>query len=69
MWVMNSQRTGLLVSSLIFALVAIFHVVRLVKHTVVMVGGSTVSMGLSWVAAIAGAVLCIWMWRLASAAR
>lgn len=63
---MNSQRTGLRIASLIFALVAIFHVLRLVRHTVVMVGSHTVPMGLSWVAAIVGAVLCIWTWRLSA---
>ena len=63
---MNSQRTGLRIASLIFALVAIFHIVRLLRHTAVMVGSHIVPMGLSWAAVIVGAVLCIWMWRLSS---
>jgi hypothetical protein len=66
---MNSQRTGLRVASLVFALVAIFHVVRLFKHTVVIVGSHMIPMGLSWIATIVAAVLCIWMWRLSAAMR
>jgi hypothetical protein len=65
---MNSQRTGLRIASLIFALVTAFHVVRLVKHTMVVVGSHNIPMGLSWAGAVVGAVLCIWMWRLSTAA-
>ena len=38
---MNSPRTGLRVASLIFAIVTAFHVVRLFKHTAVIVGSHT----------------------------
>jgi hypothetical protein len=64
---MNSPQTGLRVASLIFAIVTAFHVVRLFKNTAVIVGSHTIPMGLSWVGAVVGAVLCIWMWRLSSA--
>ena len=66
---MNSQRTGLRFASLIFAIVAIAHAVRLFKHAPITFGSHIVPMGLSWVALIFSAVLCIWMWRLSAAAR
>jgi len=64
---MNSQRTGLRIASVIFAIVAIGHAVRLLRHTQVIVGSHMIPMGLSWVGLIIAAVLCIWMWRLSSA--
>jgi hypothetical protein len=64
---MNSQRTGLRVAALIFAIVAIGHAVRLFNHSQVMIGSYSVPMGLSWVALIGAGLLCIWMWRLSSA--
>jgi hypothetical protein len=66
---MNSQRTGLRVASLIFAILTIVHVVRLVTHFTVQIGGNVIPLGASWIFAIIGALLCIWMWRLSSAAR
>ncbi|HLW35762.1 MAG TPA: hypothetical protein VKS98_08900 [Chthoniobacterales bacterium] len=66
---MNSQRNGLRLASLIFAIVAIAHAVRLFRHTPITFGSHVVPMGLSWVALIFSGVLCIWMWRLASAVR
>jgi hypothetical protein len=60
---------GLRIASLIFGLVAILHVVRLFRHTAVTMGSHVVPMGLSWVALVVGAILCIWMWRLSSATR
>jgi hypothetical protein len=64
---MNSQRTGLRIASVVFAIFAIGHAVRLLRHTQVIVGSPMIPMGLSWVAIIVAAVLCIWMWRLSSA--
>jgi hypothetical protein len=66
---MNSQQMGLRIASLIFALVAVFHIVRLFKHTAVTVGSHVVPMGLSWAGVVVGIVLCIWMWRLSSTTR
>lgn len=66
---MNSQRTGLRLASLIFAIVAIAHAVRVFMHAPITIGRHVVPMELSWVALIFSAVLCIWMWRLSSAAR
>ena len=69
MWGMNSQRTGLRVAAVIFAIFAIGHVLRLFKHAKVMVATHQIPLEVSWVALIIAAVLSIWMWRLSSAAR
>jgi uncharacterized membrane protein YecN with MAPEG domain len=63
---MNPQKTGLRVASILFAIFAIGHLVRLIKNVQVTVGTHTIPMGLSWVALIVAAILCIWMWRLSS---
>jgi len=63
---MNSQQTGLRVASIFFAIFAIGHLVRLINQIPVQVGNHQIPMGLSWVALIIAAVLCIWLWRLAS---
>jgi uncharacterized membrane protein YecN with MAPEG domain len=63
---MNSQKTGLRVASIIFGLFAIGHLYRLIKQIPVQVGSHQIPMGLSWVALIVAAILCIWLWRLAS---
>jgi len=64
---MSSQASGLRVASVIFALFAIGHVVRLVKQAQVMVGTYQVPMWVSVVALIIAAILSTWMWRLSSA--
>jgi hypothetical protein len=63
---MNSPKTGLRVASIIFGIFAIGHLLRLIKQAQVIVGSHTIPMGLSWVALIVSAILCIWMWRLSS---
>jgi hypothetical protein len=63
---MNSQETGLRVASILFALFAIGHLIRLIKQAQVTVGTLTIPMGVSWVALIIAAILCIWLWRLSS---
>jgi uncharacterized membrane protein YecN with MAPEG domain len=66
---MNSQKTGLRVASIIFAIFAIGHLLRLINQIPVQVGSHQISMGVSWVALIIAAILCIWLWRLASSQR
>jgi uncharacterized membrane protein YecN with MAPEG domain len=66
---MNSQKTGLRVASIIFAIFAIGHLLRLINQIPVQVGSHQISMGVSWVALIIAAILCIWLWRLASGQR
>ena len=63
---MNSQRTGLRVASILFGLFAIGHLFRLINQIPVMVGSHQIPMGISWVALIIAAILCIWLWRLSS---
>jgi hypothetical protein len=47
-------------SALIFALVAIMHVVRLIQGWSVAVGPYNVSMNVSWAALVVSALLAIW---------
>jgi hypothetical protein len=54
------------VASIIFAIFAIGHVLRLINHAQVMVGTHHISMGVSVIALIVAAGLSIWMWRLSS---
>jgi hypothetical protein len=63
---MNSPRTGLRVASVLFGIFALGHLLRLVNKARVTVGTVTIPMGLSWIALIVAAVLCVWLWRLAS---
>ena len=63
---MNSQRTGLRVASIIFAIFALGHLIRLIKSVEVTVGTHTISMAVSWIALIVAVILCVWMWRLSS---
>jgi hypothetical protein len=49
-----------IVSALIFALVAVGHVVRLVQGWSVVVGPYNVSMNVSWAALVVSALLAIW---------
>ena len=53
-------------ASVIFAIFAIGHVVRLINSAQVTVGTHTIPMGVSWIALIVAAILCVWLWRLAS---
>jgi len=48
------------VSALIFAVVAIMHVVRLVNRWTVVIGPYNVSMNVSWVGLVVAALIAIW---------
>ena len=63
---MSSQSSGLRVASVIFALFAVGHVVRLVKQAQVTVGTYPIPMWVSVIALIIAAILSTWMWRLSS---
>jgi len=65
---MNSQRTGLRVASIIFAIFALGHVVRLFKNAKVLVATHQIPMEVSWVGLIIAGGLCIWLWQLSSRA-
>src|SRR5207245_9508226 len=64
---MSSQASGLRVASVIFALFAIGHAVRLIKQAQVTVASHQIPTWVSVVALIIAATLRIWMWRLSSA--
>ena len=49
-----------IVSALIFALVAVGHVVRLVQGWSVAIGPYNISMNVSWAALVVSALLAIW---------
>ena len=49
-----------IISALIFAVVAIMHVVRLVNRWTVQVGPYNVSMNVSWAALVVSALIAIW---------
>jgi len=61
---MNSPRTGLRVASVIFALFALGHLLRLFKHASGMIGSHHIAMWASVVVVIIFAGLSFWMWRL-----
>ena len=63
---MNSPRTGLRVASVLFGIFAIGHLLRLINQARVTVGTLTIPMGVSWIALVVAAILCMWLWRLAS---
>jgi hypothetical protein len=63
---MNSPKTGLRVASVLFGIFAIGHLLRLINQAQVTVGTLTIPMGVSWIALIVAAILCVWLWRLAS---
>jgi len=63
---MNSPTTGLRVASLLFGIFAIAHLLRLITHTQVTLGTHSIPMGVSWIALIIAAILCIWFWRLSN---
>ncbi len=63
---MNSPTTGLRVSSIIFALFGIGHILRLIKHAPVIVGSHHIPMSVSIVALIVAGGLSLWMWRLSN---
>jgi len=67
MWGMNSQKTGLLIASVIFGLVTVAHALRLFKHAKITVATQVIPLEVSWIGIIVFGLLCIWMWRLSTA--
>jgi len=52
------------VASILFAVFALAHLIRLIAHVEVAVGAIHVPMWVSMVALIVAGLLCIWFWRL-----
>jgi hypothetical protein len=63
---MASQRTGLLVASIVFALVCLAQVARLAIRPEIMVAGHLLPLWPSAIAAIVTGSLSYWLWRLAA---
>jgi hypothetical protein len=62
---MNSQTTGLLVSSVVFGLLAIAQLARLVIRPEVFVAGYPMPLWPSGLAVFVFGGLSLWLWRLA----
>jgi hypothetical protein len=65
---MNSQRFGLRVASLLFALLALGYLLRLLSQAQVIVGGLTVPLWISAPLAVVAALLSFWWWKLSQSA-
>ncbi len=59
-------KTYLLISSAIFALVAILHIVRLINHWSIQIGTFAVPFWGSWLGFVIATALSIWAFRLMS---
>lgn len=56
----------LVISGIIFCLVAILHLVRVLFSIPVQIGNWETPFWISWVGFIAAAILCIWAFRLSA---
>ena len=63
------MRAYLLVSGLLFGVVALAHILRLAYGAPVQVGGWTVPLEASWIGAIVAGALCAWALKLSRSAR
>ena len=54
------SKTYVAISAIIFALVAIGHVVRLVQGWDVQIGDMGIAMSVSWIALVVSAALAVW---------
>ena len=61
-----SEKNYLLISAIIFSLVALLHLLRLFTHWSFQIGAMTVPLWGSWLAVLIGATLSIWAFRLFS---
>ena len=61
---MNSQKIGLRVASLLFALFALGHLLRLLNQAQVIIGTQTIPLWISAPLAVIAALLSFWMWKL-----
>jgi hypothetical protein len=61
-----SEKNYLLISAIIFAVVALLHLVRLATHWSVQVGTVTFPLWGSWLGFLIAAVLSFWAFRLMS---
>ncbi|WP_013325042.1 hypothetical protein [Gloeothece verrucosa] len=59
-----TQKSYLIVSGLIFALIGLLHLIRIIYHWPAIVGVWTVPLSMSFIAIIITAVLAVWAFRL-----
>ena len=62
---MSSLKSYLTLSALVFAIVALAHLMRAIQAWTIVVGPWTVPIAVSWIGAIAAAVLSGWAFSLA----
>jgi hypothetical protein len=65
---MNCQALGLRVASVVFGIMCLGHLLRIIVHLDMRVGGYIIHRRWSGVAVIVLAALCVWLWTLASKA-
>ncbi len=63
------MKTYLRISGLLFAVIALLHVIRLSLHWSAQIAGWTVPSWVSWMAVVATGALAVWALRLARQAR
>ena len=61
---MNSQKIGLRVASVLFAIFALLHLLRLLNQVQVIIGGQTIPLWISVLIALIAALLSFWTWKL-----
>jgi hypothetical protein len=60
-----SKRLPLVIAGIIFAIVALVHLLRLIYHWNIMIGGQIIPMSVSTGALIVSIVLAVWMFLAA----
>lgn len=64
-----NARVYLVVSGMIFGVVALLHLVRLVNHWAFRIGPWSLPLWMSWGGTLVAAALCLWAFRLATSSR
>lgn len=59
----NKDHLPLLVAGLIFAIIAIMHVIRIIYHAKITVAGHIIPMNASYIGALVAFLLTIWMFK------
>ena len=63
-----TEKLYLIISGVIFALIALFHLMRIMFHWSAMVGAWTIPFSISLIAIMVAAILTIWAFRLSRTA-
>jgi hypothetical protein len=62
---LSYDRSYMVISGVIFGIVAIIHLLRVINGWALVLGQYSVPMWVSWLGAVVPALLCIWAFRLA----